>query len=74
MKNQERRFQQRITRRKEKVQGMIKEQKTKLAALDTITYLRQEDYRQALERGRNRLYRLQQELRGLESGLLRWKG
>lgn len=74
MKNQERRFQQRITRRKEKVQGMIKEQKTKLAALDTITYLRQEDYRQALERGRNRLYRLQQELWGLESGLLRWKG
>ena len=74
MKNQERRFQQRITRRKEKVQGMIKEQKTKLAALDTMTYLRQEDYRQALERGRNRLYRLQQELWGLESGLLRWKG
>ncbi|NLJ57027.1 MAG: hypothetical protein GX334_08290 [Firmicutes bacterium] len=73
MENRERRFQQRITRRKEKVQRMIKAQQTKLAALDAVTYLREEDYRQALKRVREKLYRLQQELRGLEAGLLRWK-
>ncbi|MGI5823782.1 MAG: hypothetical protein ACOX6Z_07555 [Dethiobacteria bacterium] len=73
MENQERRFQRRIARRKEKVQRMIKAQQTKLAALDTVTYLRQEDYRQALERVKEKLYRLKQELRGLEAGLLRWK-
>ena len=73
MENRERRFKQRITRRKEKVQRMIKAQQTKLAALDAVTYLREEDYRQALKRVREKLYRLQQELRGLEAGLLRWK-
>lgn len=73
MKNKERRFQQRIVRRKEKVQRMIKAQQTKLSALDTVTYLRREDYQQASEKVRNKLYRLQQELRGLEAGLLRWK-
>jgi len=52
---------------------MIKAQQTKLAALDAVTYLREEDYRQALKRVREKLYRLQQELRGLEAGLLRWK-
>ncbi|MGI6307966.1 MAG: peptide-methionine (S)-S-oxide reductase MsrA [Dethiobacteria bacterium] len=73
MNTKERKIQQRITRRKKKVQRMIREQKTRLAALDSVTYLRQEDYLRALRLVKNKLYRLKQELQGLESGMLRWK-
>ena len=73
MNTQERKTQQRIARRKKKVQRMIREQKTRLAALDSVTYLRQEDYLRALRLVKNKLYCLKQELQGLESGMLRWK-
>ena len=42
-KQSDRKFQQRITRRKEKVRRMIREQEACLAALDSVTFLRQED-------------------------------
>ncbi len=73
MYTQERKIRQRIARRKKKVQRMIREQEARLAALDAVTYLRQEDYLRALRLVKNKLYRLQQELQGLESGMLRWK-
>ncbi len=68
-----RKLQIRIARRKKKVQRMIREQKARLAAVSSVTYLRQEDRRHAVELARIKLYRLKQELRGLESGLLRWE-
>lgn len=74
MDTQERKIQQRIARRKEKVQRMIGEQETRLTALDSVTYLRQEDNLRALRLVRNKLYHLKQELQALESGMLRWKG
>ena len=73
MNRQERKIRQRIARRKEKVQRMIGEQENRLTALDSVTYLRQEDYQRALRHVRNKLYRLKQELQALESGILRWK-
>ena len=69
----ERRIQQRIDRRKRKVRRMIREQKVRLAALDDVTFLHQEDRRQALARIKNKLHRLEKELRGLKSGMLRWE-
>ncbi|NMB36308.1 MAG: hypothetical protein GX989_08505 [Firmicutes bacterium] len=52
---------------------MIRDHEARLAALEAVTYLCQEDRRRALGRVRNKLYRLKQELRGLKSGLLRWE-
>lgn len=72
MPTRERKIQQRIARRKRKVRRMIREQEVRVAALEAVTYLRQEDRRRTMERAKNKLYRLKQELRGLKSGLLRW--
>lgn len=65
-----RKLQQRITRRKEKVQRMIKEQEAHLAALDSVTFLRQEDQHKAVAPAFNKLNRLKLELQILESGRL----
>lgn len=73
MPTRERKIQQRIARRKRKVRRMIRDHEARLAALEAVTYLCQEDRRRALGRVRNKLYRLKQELRGLKSGLLRWE-
>ncbi|MDO9535517.1 MAG: hypothetical protein Q7J85_09365 [Bacillota bacterium] len=70
MDPQERKLQQRIARRKEKVQRLIGEQETILTALDSLTFLRQQDYLRALSLARNKLHRLKQELLVLESGRL----
>jgi hypothetical protein len=68
--DQNRKLQQKIARRKEKVQRMIREQKERLAALDSAIFLRQEDYQKAVSMVRKKLYRLEQELSSLEVGNL----
>ncbi len=66
----DRKIQQRIARRKEKVQRLIGEQETRLAALDSATFLRKQDYIQAKNMVRKKLHRLEQELSTLEAGYL----
>lgn len=73
MNTRERKIKQRIERRKEKVLRMIGEQEALLIALEAVIFLRREDYRGAQEQIRGKLYRLQQELQALESGILQWK-
>ena len=73
MNTRERKNKQRNARRKEKVQRMIGEQETRISALNSVAFLRQEDYRRALDHAMNKLYRLQQELQALEAGILQWK-
>ncbi len=70
MNPQDRKRQQRIARRKEKVQRMIRQQEARLAALDAATFLRQQDYIQATSLVRKKLYSLEQELAALEAGRL----
>lgn len=67
---QDRKLQQRIARRELKVQRLIREQETRLAALDSATFLRQQDYLQAMSIVRKKLYYLEQELSALEAGRL----
>jgi hypothetical protein len=73
MDRQKIKMQQRIDRRKRKVQRMIGEQEIRLNALDSVTYLRRADYLRDLQTVRGKLYRLKQELQALESGILRWE-
>jgi len=68
--SQNRKVQQKIARRKEKVQRMISEQETRLAALDSAIFLRQEDYQKAVSIVRKKIYRLEHELSALEAGYL----
>ncbi len=70
MNAQERKLLQRIARRKGKVRRMIREQEARLAALDSATFLRQQDYTQATSLVRKKLYSLEQELAALEAGRL----
>ena len=70
MDPQDRKLQQRVARRKEKVQRLIRDQEARLAALDSSTFLRHKDYLQAMSIVRNKLYRLEQELLALEAGHL----
>lgn len=70
MEPQDRKLQQKITRRKEKVQRLIAEQQARLAALDAATFLRQQDYFQAKNTVRTKLHRLEQELSLLDAGQL----
>ncbi len=70
MNAQERKLLQRIARRKEKVQRLIREQEARLTALDSATFLRQQDYTQATSLVRKKLYSLEQELAALEAGRL----
>ncbi len=67
---QERKLQQRIVRRKEKVKRLLDEQKDRLEALDSLTFLRRQDYFQAMSVVRKKIYRLEQELLALEAGHL----
>jgi len=67
---QERKLLQRIARRKGKVRRLIREQEARLAALDSATFLRQQDYTQATSLVRKKLYSLEQELAALEAGRL----
>jgi hypothetical protein len=67
---QERKFRERIERRKERVQRLIEEQEAHLAALNPANFQHRQDYFQALSTGRNKLSRLKQELSVLESGRL----
>jgi len=67
---QNRKLQQRIARRKEKVQRLIEEQEANLTTLDPMTDQPRQDYLHALSLARNKLYRLKQELSVLESGRL----
>ncbi len=67
---QDRKLQQRIARRKRKVQRLIGEQKTRLAALNSATFLRRQDYLKATSTVRKKLHRLEQELLILEAGQL----
>lgn len=70
MDAQDRKLKERIARRKDKVQKLIKEQEAYLAALDSAIFKRRQDYFQALSTGQNKLHRLKQELLVLESGRL----
>ena len=71
MDAQDRKLNERITHRKEKVQRLIEQQEAILAALGPIPdHLHQQDYFRALRSGQNKLYRLKQELLVLESGRL----
>ncbi len=70
MDTQDRKLKQRITRRREKVERMIEEQKARLAALESATFLHQQDHYKATGMVREKLYRLEQELMVLESGRL----
>ena len=65
---QNRKQQQRIAKRKVKVQQMIKEQEASLAAINPDEYDNQQDYQRALKQYKSKLERLQQELRTLEAG------
>ncbi|MDO9536125.1 MAG: hypothetical protein Q7J85_12540 [Bacillota bacterium] len=70
MDPQDRKLQQRIVRRKKKVQRLIREQEVYLATLDPDNNQRWGDYLQLLSRSRNKLQRLKQELLALEAGHL----
>lgn len=70
MDQQERKLQQRIARRREKVRRLIEEQETRLASLEAASFLRREDYMQAVNKVRQKLYRLEQELAALDDGRL----
>ncbi len=67
---QDRKLQQRIARHKEKGQRLSRVQDARLAALDSTTFLRQQDYLQAMSIIRKKLYYLEQELSALEAGRL----
>lgn len=66
----DRKLQQRIVRRKEKIQRMIEYLENRLIALDSVVFLRQEDQQRAISRVFNRLNKLRLELKVLESGRL----
>ena len=71
MDTQDRKLNQRIGRRKEKVQRLIEEQETFLAALGPMPDRhRRQEYLRALSSNQNKLRRLKQELLVLESGRL----
>ncbi len=68
MDTQDRKLQQRIARRKEKVQQLIEQQNVYLAVLDPDNYQCWGDYLQVQSRSRNKLHQLKQELLALETG------
>ena len=70
MNFQDRKFQQRIARRKEKVERLIHEQEARLAALEEAAFLRQQDYHEAKNSAKKKLYRLEKELTLLNEGYL----
>ncbi len=67
---QDRKLQQRIARRKVKVQRLIREQEARLAALEPSTFPNHQVYIRAISTVRKKLHRLKQELTALEAGKL----
>ncbi len=70
MDSAERKLNQRIVRRKEKVMKMIAQQKAEIARIDSIEYQHYKDYMHDMSLVVNKLNRLKQELVILESGRL----
>ena len=70
MSTDDRKFQQRLAQRKERVQRLIAEQEARLASIRLAAYLRRGDYMRDLSRALNKLHRLRQELAALEAGRL----
>ena len=70
MDPQERKLQQRISRRKEKVQRLIDEQEAYLSALDPDNFQHRQDYLRDLSQAHNKLHRLKREQLALEAGQL----
>ena len=66
----ERKLNQRIARRKEKVEKMITKQKIIIKGMDPFAYQDYTDYLRELSSATNKLHRLEQELMILESGKL----
>ena len=70
---QNQKLQQRIARRKVKVQRLIKEQEARLAAIDSSTFpnpANHKDYLQSMSMVRKKLNHLEKELLELEAGKL----
>jgi hypothetical protein len=67
---QNQKVQQKISRRKVKVQRLIKEQETRLAAIDPSTFSSHKDYLQSMSMVRKKLNHLEKELIELEAGKL----
>ncbi len=67
---QNQKIQQRIARRKVKVQRLIKEQEARLAAIDSSTFPNHKDYLQSMSMVRKKLNHLEKELAELETGKL----
>ena len=70
MEAYDRKLQLRVARRMAMVKRMIEDQEAVLASLDPLEYVYRQEYLKALSTGRNKLYRLKQELHVLESGRL----
>ncbi|MDP2856631.1 MAG: hypothetical protein Q8P50_01470 [Bacillota bacterium] len=70
MSADDRRLQQRIAWRKERVQRLIAEQEARLASIRLAAYLRRGDCIRDLSRALGKLQRLRQELAALEEGRL----
>jgi hypothetical protein len=70
MSVQDRKLQQRIARRKERLQRLIAEQEARVASVRAATYLRRENYMRDLSRAMGKLHWLKQELSALEAGWL----
>lgn len=67
---QNQKVQQKISRRKVKVQRLIKEQEARLAAIDPSTFSSHKDYLQSMSMVRKKLNHLEKELIELEAGKL----
>jgi hypothetical protein len=67
---QNQKVQQKISRRKVKVQRLIKEQEARLAAIDPSTFPSHKDYLQSMSMVRKKLNHLEKELIELEAGKL----
>ena len=70
MDPEERKFNQRIVKRKGKVKKMITEQEAIIKGMDPSAYQHHMDYLRDLSSASHKLHRLQQELIILESGHL----
>jgi len=70
MTTDDRKLQQRIARRKERVQRLIAEQETRLTSIRLATYLRRGDHMRDQGRALAKLHRLRQELATLEADRL----
>ena len=70
MDPQDRKLQQRISRRKDKVQRLIERQEAYLSTLDLDNFQHRQDYLRVLSQARNNLHQLKREQLALEAGQL----